>query len=311
MTVIVILGSITAVLGTYLTNYHLLTDSLQVLRFGDYRTSEQKQWQREIKEENSKIELNNKKSVYLLSFDGILYDLLVKYTLDDYLKNKLETGELYSRQYNIFTYETKLGFRNILGGYKTRTDFNIFNLIANSKNPLKTFAVYSWEPMRTAVLSRNTHIDKEYNLERYPYEGYAHSKLNKKFNDGKELMDFSTGLLNESVETKDYNFYFYLDDVADNAGHLWLKLSSDYIINTYKYYYNIIGTLLKKFENDPNTLVIVTTDHGRNKNGYNHDFWDKNAYKAFVVANHNLNNIINRPFVNYIDIMQAIYTFLQ
>ncbi|WP_146638155.1 hypothetical protein [Spiroplasma clarkii] len=203
-----------------------------------------------------------------------------------------------------------MGYRNILGGYWNKNWYNIFNLIENSKDGgLRTSALLSWHHFITTVLNYKTTIS---DLLNYTLgENLAARYINDNLADAKTFLDIQYQDFKDQLNSHEYNFSFFYDFLADNAGHLGMTYDSEYVQEVYKYYYFLFDYLFSSYGDDPNTLLLLVTDHGRAVNGKNHNMWDRTAFRSFMVANHNLAEIISRPVVNFVDVKEIVYKFLE
>ncbi|ARU92143.1 hypothetical protein SCLARK_001677 [Spiroplasma clarkii] len=77
-------------LAIFIVNFQLYSASLWMLHVGEYRTPEQKAWQKEIEADYQNRKLDARKNVILFSFDGIVWEHFLEWTLNDEYREKIK-----------------------------------------------------------------------------------------------------------------------------------------------------------------------------------------------------------------------------
>ncbi|ARU92144.1 hypothetical protein SCLARK_001678 [Spiroplasma clarkii] len=135
--------------------------------------------------------------------------------------------------------------------------------------------------------------------------------LSANLNQALKFLDIQNADFAEQYTNPNINFSFWFDFLADNAGHYRYSLNSNFVTTIYEAYFETFDDLFTKYANDPDTLVIYVADHGRDADGLQHNVWDRSSYHSFMISNHNLNQIIDRVVVNFLDIKEIAYKFLK
>ncbi|AGM25546.1 hypothetical protein [Spiroplasma chrysopicola] len=245
---------------------------------------------------NNQLTLNPKKHVLLFGVDGVPYQ-----NIKEILPTAPEV--VFKSNFYIQSYETIKGWKSIFWGNILETGTNVFELIKKNDSTIKTAIALQelgpWYVKHIFNAPLRNNIDTVIDDENFDYTtidaiNYWTEKL---------LTDINT------LTAEGNNFIFAYNGIFDSLKHS--NVPDDHpVIKTLLSQYDKIWTNVLKSLPKEDWLIMSTTDHGRNLDGFNHNNNQISSHFAWLLANHDLNTILEHNFSNFYDIRTVILKWL-
>lgn len=273
---------------------------MKIYNYFDDRSDAQKKEHRKI-ENIKKYKLNNEKKVIIIGLDGIELKII----------DKINSLYDFKYDFSIQNNESVYGWISIIYGNIMRYEKSIFDIVENSIN-CKSSAVVVWKGFDQEVFKKNYKIS-EYMQFHTPNSGWTLIKkdeiLNKK--NYREILKKINMIFEKAKDnflSKKYNLMFHYDVFFDESCHGGNDYNSKISLDILESYKVMLEYYFKN--SDENTLIIITTDHGRNPDNFDHDIEFSSCHKSWIVSNKNLESIIDRKILNLYDIKTIIFNWL-
>lgn len=242
----------------------------------------------------NKLTLNRNKHVLILGIDGLEYEKIPKNIIDkSFFKTNFRTQ----------SYETFKGWKSIIWGNILELGKNVFQLIKDNNYDFKNA----------------TYLQ---NLGQYWTKDIFNNSIQKSIDDYNEINDLDSKKLNNvekymselyynsfKLINSNYNFSFVYNGFYDDLKHQRFENNSSQIINLFIGYNNLWKHLIDELDAN-NWLILATTDHGRNSNGYDHSNESVSSHASWVLANQDLYPILKHGFSNLYDIRTVVLKWL-
>lgn len=260
---------------------------------------------------------NPNKKVLIVALDGIQDQIFEENIRPKTLSNNFK----YS--FKIPNYESVRGWRSVLAGtLKKYNLYTIYDMSSGRKNKatIKSSHYFSWpalNPDQGKVFGEEINltdkIDKIVKTDQY-IDDFSGGTTKTQV-----VMDLALSLLekqkNQVIDDlkNNYNIIFDYDTSYDNLMHSIgnqieeVNMLKPQILNAYH------NKLLEYHHlADENTLILATTDHGRNSKNYSkdHNKTQKSAYRSWFYTNRDLTILLGRQPINLFDVKTIVNNWM-
>lgn len=213
----------------------------------------------------------NKEKIIIIALDGLEFNNV---------KKLLNIDKWNYKKYKTQNHESIKGWTSILYGNINGDGLNIFDICKNNK--IYTALTCNWNGLETKVIKNKKNISyyKNYDIK----ENYTKVTEDSNINELLEKINVNYENANKLILEQKYGLIMYYDVFADEAGHGWNDYNSNIVIKVFKLYKIIINNLIKLAEKY-NYKFLITTDHGRNADGMQHEREFLENRKSWCITN--------------------------